>query len=262
MPKFNDFDLTWDNWKGLEDVWTDSLWIINERDKSWKHSNFYHWNFVPQIANQLIRRYTKKWDYVLDMFIWSGTTAIECEKLKRNIIWVDIQQSLIDRLEELIDWKIKKKFLVWDSSQKHIVQKIDKFLWENKRDSVDLAILHPPYYDIIKFSNFQNDLSNSANLDKFLSKFWKILNNTKNLLKKDWYLAIVIWDKYENSEWIPLWFYCMAEAQKFWFKLKSIVVKNMEWNRWKQGSGWIWRYRALNSDYYIFKHEYILIFKK
>lgn len=45
MPKFNDLDLEWENWKALTDIWTDSLWIINERDKSWKHSNFYHENF-------------------------------------------------------------------------------------------------------------------------------------------------------------------------------------------------------------------------
>ena len=32
--------------------------------------------------------------------------------------------------------------------------------------------------------------------------------------------------------------------------------------RYKQNKENIWRYRALASDYYIFKHEYILIFKK
>lgn len=58
MSKINDLDLT--NWKELEDIWTDSLWVINERDKKGKHSNFYHGNFVPQIPNQMIKRYTKK----------------------------------------------------------------------------------------------------------------------------------------------------------------------------------------------------------
>jgi hypothetical protein len=48
------------------------------------------------------------------------------------------------------------------------------------------------------------------------------------LMKKWWYCIVVIWDKYQNSEWIPLWFWCMSEAQKVWFKLKSIIIKNME----------------------------------
>lgn len=62
MPSYNDFNLQWENRKQYEDILTDSLRIINERDKSWKHSNFYHGNFIPQIPNQFIRRYTKKWD--------------------------------------------------------------------------------------------------------------------------------------------------------------------------------------------------------
>lgn len=262
MPQFNDFDLTGENWKNYEDIMTDSLWVINERDKSWKHSNFYHWNFIPQIPNQLIQRYTKKWDYVLDLFVWSGTTAIECEKLWRNVIWVDIQQDLIDRLDLLIDNKIEKKFIVWDSWSVKTLNQIEKYLNEKEKKDVDLVFLHPPYFDIIKFSENKEDLSNTKSLQEFLKLFKKVLKNSYLLLKSKGYLAIVIWDKYQNSEWIPLGFQCMAEAQKVWFTLKSIIVKNMEWNRGKIWSGWIWRYRALNSDYYIFKHEYILIFKK
>lgn len=36
----------------------------------------------------------------------------------------------------------------------------------------------------------------------------------------------------------------------------------MEGNRAKNNKRAIWRYRALSSDYYIFKHEYIFVFKK
>ena len=50
-------------------------------------------------------------------------------------------------------------------------------------------------------------------------------------------------------------------ALKLGFKLKSIIVKDMKGNRSKQNKEAIWRYRALSSDYYIFKHEYIFIFK-
>ncbi|MBU4141635.1 site-specific DNA-methyltransferase, partial [Patescibacteria group bacterium] len=81
MPIFNDLNL--DKWKESE-IWTDSLWIIQERDKSGKHDGFYHGNFVPQIPHQLILRYTKENDVVFDPFLGSGTTAYECETLKRN----------------------------------------------------------------------------------------------------------------------------------------------------------------------------------
>ena len=237
--------------------------MIPERKKWWKHSNFYHWNFIPQIPEHFIKRYTKKWWRVLDPFLWSATTAVECEELERNIIWIDIQKELIDRAKELINSKkINTHFWVWDSSSKETRKDIEKILEHRKIKWVDLAILHPPYDDIIKFSDKKEDLSNSLDTNSFILNFWKVLKNVYKLLIDKWYMVIVIWDKYKNSEWIPLWFMCMAEAQKVWFKLKSIIVKNMEWNRWKAGSWWIWKYRALNSDYYLFKHEYILIFKK
>ncbi|MEK9152991.1 MAG: DNA methyltransferase, partial [Patescibacteria group bacterium] len=93
MPIFNDLNL--DNWKESE-IWTDSLWIIPERDKSGKHDGFYHGNFVPQIPRQLILRYTKKEDVVFDPFVGSGTTAYEAEGLGRHSIGVDIQPELIE----------------------------------------------------------------------------------------------------------------------------------------------------------------------
>ena len=260
MPKFNDIDL--EKWKD-SDVWTDSLWIIPERDKSGKHDGFYHGNFVPQIPHQLILRYTKENDVVLDPFVGSGTTAYEAESLGRNFIGIDIQEKLIEHIKNKLD--SKKNFLellTGDSGDEKTFLKVRDILKENKKNNVQLAILHPPYADIIKFSDRKEDLSNASSLKEFLGKFSGVLKNTLSVLAEDGYLAIVIGDKYTQGQWIPLSFYCMNEAQKLGLTLKSVVVKNMGGNRAKQNKEAIWRYRALSSDYYIFKHEYILIFKK
>lgn len=259
MPKFNDIDL--ENWKDSK-VWTDSLWIIPERDKSGKHDGFYHGNFVPQIPHQLILRYTKKNDVVLDPFLGSGTSAYEAESLGRNFIGIDIQESLIEHVKNKLD--SKKNFLellMGDSGDGKTFLKVKDILKNNKCKNVQLAILHPPYADIIKFSDKKADLSNATSLKEFLEKFSGILRNTLTVLAEDGYLAIVIGDKYANGQWISLGFYCMHEAQKIGLTLKSVIIKNMGGNRAKQNKEGIWRYRALSSDYYIFKHEYIFIFK-
>jgi len=259
MPNFNEINI--DKWKESE-VWTDSLWLISERDKSGKHSNFYHGNFVPQIPHQLILRYTKTNDIVFDPFVGSGTTAYECETLNRNFIGIEIQKELVEKVENNL-YKTNKiaKLFCGDSTKKETFEEIHNFLKEKQQNKVQLAILHPPYADILKFSNLDNDLSNKKSLKEFLECFSLVLKNTKDLMKKNGYLAIVIADKYSAGEWIPLGFYCMNEAQKLGMLLKSVVVKNMEGNRAKMNKEGIWRYRALTSDYYIFKHEYIFIFK-
>lgn len=260
MPVFNDLDLS--HWKEL-DVWTDSLWIIPERDKTGKHNGFYHGNFVPQIPRQLILRYTKKGETVIDPFIGSGTTAIEAEGLGRNCIGIDIQQKLVEYCAKKVDrQKGVFEFITGDSSQIETFDKVSAILSQNKRKTIQLAILHPPYADIIKFSDQKEDLSNCSSLETFLDKFSKVVENTVHILDNNRHLAIVIGDKYTDGQWIPLSFYCMNEVLKRGLVLKSIVIKNMEGNRAKQNKEAIWRYRALTSDYYIFKHEYIFIFKK
>ncbi len=260
MPIFNDLNL--DNWKESE-IWTDSLWIIPERDNTGKHSGFYHGNFIPQIPRQLILRYTKENETVFDPFLGSGTTAFEAESLNRNFIGVDIQKSLIDYVGKNIEPKNNfSELIAADSTKIESIEKIKEILKDQKKENVQLAVLHPPYANIIKFSNMEGDLSNTNSLKEFLDKFSAVLKNTLEILEKGRYMAIVIGDKYTAGEWIPLSFYCMYEAQKLGLKLKSIIIKNMAGNRAKQNKEAIWRYRALTSDYYIFKHEYILIFKK
>lgn len=259
MSKFNDIDLK--DWKN-SDIITDSLWVIQQRDSSGKHSNFYHGNFIPQIPNQFIRRYTKSGDTVLDPFIGSGTTAIECENLNRNCIGIDIRDDLIHRIKDMVSPdKGFAEFLEGDSCDEDTFSVVKHILRKKDIDKVQLVILHPPYADIIKFSQDQKDLSNSVSLSDFLDKFQKVIRNCLDVLEKKRYLVIVIGDKYTNGQWVPLGFYCMNAAQKEGLTLKSVIVKNMEGNRGKQNQAAIWRYRALSSDYYIFKHEYILVFK-
>lgn len=95
--KHNDLNL--DNWKEC-DIKTDSLWLIKERDKSGKHANIYHGNFIPQIPNQLVRRYTKKSETVFEPFMGSGTTLFECEKLERKYIGFDINPKIVNYVQE------------------------------------------------------------------------------------------------------------------------------------------------------------------
>jgi hypothetical protein len=123
-------------------------------------------------------------------------------------------------------------------------------------------IMHPPYHDIIKFSSNKDDLSNAPTTESFINMFGKVLDNTLPFLEKGRYLGIVIGDKYHRGTWIPLGFYVMNEVLKRNFLLKSIIVKNFEETRGKRNQKELWRYRALVGGFYIFKHEYILLFKK
>ena len=259
--KINDLNLN--RWKEYDDLITDSLWIMDKRDKSGAHSAGYWGNFIPQIPNQFLRRYTKKGEWVLDPFLGSGTTLIECKRLRRNGIGVELNDEVIklakDNLaKEKNRSKVKTKVIKGDSRNVDLKSELQKL----KIDSVQFVLLHPPYWDIIKFSKKRGDLSNAKSAEDFLEMFGNVVDNTCGVLDKGRYLAVVIGDKYSDGEWIPLGFYTMREVMKRGYKLKSTIVKNFDTTKGKMNQKELWRYRALAGGFYIFKHEYIFLFQK
>ncbi len=262
--KYNDLNM--DDWKKV-DINVDSLWLIEARDKTGKHANIYHGNFIPQIPNQLIRRYTKENETVFEPFMGSGTTLFECEKLNRNYIGLDINPDMVRHVNNnMNDNKYARNFYIAECNSLDELQVEEKFLAANKKihfQSSQFLLMHPPYMDIVKFTDNEDDLSKIGNINGFLRKFKIVCENSLKHLDKNRYFAIVIGDLYKNSEVLPLGFYCMDMIKRnFKVKLKGIVVKNIEGNRGKFGQEGIWRYRAMSSDYFIFKHEYIIVFKK
>lgn len=246
-----------------KDILTDSLWIIEKREKEGAHSGWYWGNFVPQVPNQIIRRYTSKGDWVLDAFAGSGTTLIECKRLGRHGIGVELNKEVAKKASEAIEKEqnpenVVCELIVGDSKTVDIKNILNKYKIKN----VQLIILHPPYHNIIRFSEDERDLSNAKTLEDFLTMFGKVVDNFLRFLEPKHYLVLVVGDKYSKGSWIPLGFYCMTEILKRGMILKSIVVKNFEETRGKRNKRHLWRYRALKGGFYIFKHEYIIIFRK
>jgi len=260
MSKYNDIDIG--RWKDYDDISTDSLWIIDKRDNSGAHVGDYHGNFVPQIPYQLFSRYTKQGDWIIDPFMGSGTSLIEAQRMKRNAVGIELQQSVLDaaakRIAEEKNDESKIIQICGDSSSINLQPVLDS---ENIK-KVQFIIFHPPYWDIIKFSDNPADLSNCGSLEDFKKSFGKVIDNTTQYLEKNRYCAVVIGDKYANSQIIPLGFHCMNIFLEKGFLNKAIIVKNFGETKGKSNQQAIWRYRALKSDFYIFKHEYIFVFKK
>jgi len=197
----------------------------------------------------------------------SGTTLFECEKLNRKYIGFDINPKMIEYVDNQMQNDIFYKNFFFSEcdclNRKQFEQNIKNGFAKLNTENYQLLIMHPPYMDIIKFTNLENDLSNISNIDVFIDKFILICKLCINYLELNRYFAVVIGDVYKNSEVVPLSFYVLNNIKKkFNVKLKGIIIKNIEGNRGKIVQNNIWRYRALKNDYYIFKHEYILIFKR
>ncbi len=261
---YSDIDLN--NWKDYGYIKTDTWWEFASRDNSHGHSNEYHGNYIPQIAQQLYERFTKKGDIVLDLFLGSGTSAIEALNMDRRCIGVELKPEQV----EIVKNKFSSKELVTevnlicaDSASIEVKEKIQARLDVMREEKAQFLMLHPPYDDIIKFSDRKEDLSNCSSTQEFYELFKQVAQNGYDMLEKGRFAALIIGDKYANGEIVPLAADCAAKMREIGFKMKAVIVKNMEGNERAKGkTANLWRYRALNGGFYIFKHEYIYVFQK
>jgi hypothetical protein len=256
-------DLNLRRWKEYEEILTDSLWILPRRDSSGEHSAWYWGNFVPQIPRQLMLRYTKRDDWVLDPFAGSGTTLLECLRLGRNGLGIELNPAVAKRSRAIVQSTLSHtKSAVAIETGDSTKLDFEELLNRKGGKSVQLVILHPPYHDIIRFSKRRRDLSNTSSPERFLELLGNVVDNSLKVLDKGRFLALIIGDKYNKREWTPLAFLAMNEIMKRDCLLKSIVVKNFDQTTGKRKKEALWRYRALAGGFYVFKHEYIFIFQK
>ena len=259
-------DLDLNRWRDYDDILTDSLWYFPNRAGGDGHQLDYHGNYIPQIATQLYTRYTKPDEIVLDLFLGSGTSVIEALRLKRRCIGVELKPELVEYVRRKIspnrpDSRIQ--LLQGNSADPAIISGVSEALQRMQAKFAHLLLLHPPYADIIKFSEHPADLSNAANTEAFLDGFEIVARHGYELLAPGRFAALIIGDKYAKGELVPLGYWCMERMNRAGFKTKAIIVKNIEGNEKGKGkSANLWRYRALAGGYYVFKHEYVMVFFK
>ena len=261
---YNDIDLN--NWKEYSHILTGTLWEFPARAKSHGHSNDYHGNYIPQIAEQLYERFTKKNDIVLDLFFGSGTSGIEAVNMNRRCIGVELKQELVDYVSEKFTPKqlvTDVNIICGDSASDEIGDKIQARLDILGEEKAQFLMLHPPYDDIIKFSDKPEDLSNCSSTEDFYELFEKVAKNGYDKLEKGRFAALIIGDKYAKGQYYPLSFGCMERMNRIGFKTKAVIVKDIQGNERAKGKdAQLWRYRALYGGFYIFKHEYVMVFQK
>lgn len=261
---YNDINLK--NWKDYPEVKTDTFWQFPARLREHGHSNDYHGNYIPQLAQQFYERYTKKGDVVLDLFFGSGTSGIEAVNMNRRCIGVELKQELVDSVSKKFTPKqlvTDVNIICGDSTSQEAMEKVQARLDVMGREKAQFLILHPPYDDIIKFSDKKEDLSNCSSTEEFYDLFEKVAKNGYDMLEKGRFAALIIGDSYKNSEVQPLGFKCMERMQNLGMKLKATIVKDIQGNERAKGrTANLWRYRALAGGFNIFQHEYIFIFQK
>jgi len=80
------------------------------------------------------------------------------------------------------------------------------------RGPYDFVWLHPPYFQMVRYSDDPRCLSNSANLDHFLTSLWQVIRNCTRVLSDNGKLAILMGDARIRGQYLALPFRTMSLA--------------------------------------------------
>jgi len=167
-----------------------SVWSFPKRGDWATHDAKWRGNWSPYIPRNILLRYSNEGDLVLDQFAGGGTTLVEAKLLNRNIIGLDVNNEALKRCRE------KVKFEHEGANGEVKIRKCDaRRLRGIKDNSIDLICTHPPYANIIHYSEGQDipaDLSN-CKFDEFLIDLLTILLKIfVNLLPESLEILILI----------------------------------------------------------------------
>jgi DNA modification methylase len=232
---------------------TTTVWSFPERGDWATHKGNYRANWSPYISRNLLLRYTKENDLVLDQMVGSGTTLIECKLLNRRGIGVDINPDAIMVTRNRLDFKYKYepeiKTYVGDARNLNLIE----------AETIDLIATHPPYANIVKFSNkkIEGDLSNVRDIDEFIAGMMKVAQESYLVLKPGKYCAILIGDTRKKKHFVSITARVLEVFLKVGFILKEDVIK-LQWKMKSTREKW----RGSNYDFLLLAHEHLFIFRK
>lgn len=174
-----------------------SVWSFPNRGDWATHSGKYRGNWSPFVPRNLILRYSKPRDWILDQFVGSGTTLVEAKLLNRNAIGIDInpQSVSISETNLIFQCEFISKIYVKQGNAADLA-----FMKDSK---IDFICTHPPYADIIRYSkDIKGDIS-LLSVDSFLDEMGKVAKEAYRVLKKGKYCAVMIRDIREHGKVIP-----------------------------------------------------------
>ena len=228
-------------------------WSFPKRGDWATHDAKWRGNWSPYIPRNLLLRYSKEGDLVLDQFAGGGTTLVEAKLLNRNIIGVDINDNALARCKSKIDFEYecaKGKVSLYKGDARNL-----DFI---KDDSIDFICTHPPYANIIKYSeDITGDLSH-LNIKDFLVEMKAVASESYRVLKTGKFCAVLMGDTRQKGHMIPMSFDVMRIFENEGFKLKELIIKEQHNCR---ATGY-WKTNSVKYNFLLIAHEYLFVFKK
>ncbi len=185
----------------------------------------------------MIQRYTKKGDLVVDPMAGSGTTIDVCEEEGRMAIGYDVNP--------------KHPKIIKNDSRKIPL----------KDNSVDMVFIDSPYGDNVKYSDEAADIGKiSAEDEKFYEALGSVTEEIYRILKPGKVVGWLIGDQWVKRKFTPVG-----------FKIYTMLVDNVGFEpvdlvcvtrRNQSSNTGVWHYRARKFNFFLRGFKYLILARK
>jgi len=242
-----------------------TVWSFKQRGNWATHSGEYRGNWSPYIPRNVILKYSKPGEIVLDYFCGAGTTAVEAKLLGRKCIALDINNKAIELAKTNVNFKITSQQLKLMDNELNLPIYEPQLSVDDARDlsfiqnnSMDLICAHPPYSNIIHYTDSKEGDLSFLGIDEFLNEMAKVAAESFRVLKPGRQCAILIGDMRKQKHVVPLGFKLIDVYLKAGFKLRELIIKRQH-NCKTTG---FWYANSIKYNFLLLAHEYLPIFEK
>lgn len=240
---------------------TTTVWSFKQRGDWATHNGRYRGNWSPYIPRNVILKYSKPGDIVLDYFVGGGTTAVEAKLLGRRCIARDINPGAIGITLENLSFSPPRELFGDEALSVHepeVSVGDARDLSDIPTNSIDLICAHPPYAGIIKYSSkIKGDLS-GLSVQDFLTEIRKVAKESWRVLKPGGKCAILIGDARKSKHVVPIGFETIRVFLDAGFVLRELIIKRQHNCR---ATGF-WYARSIQYNFLLLAHEYLPVFEK
>ena len=183
----------------------------------------------------LVQRYTKPGDLVVDPMAGSGTTIDVCKEESRQVIGYDIAPA-------------HPKVIQNDARNMPLPD-----------DSVDMVFIDSPYSDNIKYSDHPDCIGRiSCEDERFFDELEKVAAEIHRILKPGKVMGWLIGDQWVKKRYTPVGFKLYERLCKYFETVDVISVVR----RGQTSNTGLWHNRARRFNFYLRGFKYLFIMRK
>lgn len=183
----------------------------------------------------LLQRYTREGELVLDPMCGSGTTIDVCLDEKRKVIGFDVVPVRND------------------------IKQGDARNLPLESASIDFVFIDSPYSDNIHYNDHPANIGNiSCETPLFFEELEKVARELSRVLKQDKYIAWLIADQAKKKKFVPVGFQLYSILIKYFTPVDIVCVTR----RNQTSNTPIWHKRAEMYNFYLRGFKYLIIMRK